>query len=142
MLNKQTLNVRLLTFNSFDCETKNDEEDSEEFSCKKKEYIVQMFGITDENKRISIRATNFNPYFYIRISDNWEKKHIRGFILKLKKLVKDTLKYKPENGMGYYEGALKEYSVVNRKKLYGFNGGKLCRFIKLVFINEQVMIIS
>ena len=139
MPNKQTLNVRLLTFNSFDCETKNEEDDSEAFSCKKKEYIVQMFGITDENKRISIRATNFNPYFYIRIADNWEKKHIKGFILKLKKLVKDTLKYRPENGMGYYEGALKEYSVVNRKKLYGFNGGKLCRFIKLVFINEQVM---
>lgn len=36
MPNKQTLNVRLLTFNSFDCETKNEEDDNEAFSCKKK----------------------------------------------------------------------------------------------------------
>ena len=29
--------------------------------------------------------------------------------------------------------------IVDKKKLYGLNGGKKCRFVKIKFINEQAM---
>lgn len=129
-----TLDVKLLTFNSYD-----EEIGEESFMCTNKEYVVQMFGLNKEGERICIKVRNFRPYFYIKIGEDWDIKIIGKLIRHLNKSVKDTMKNKQIKGMGYYEGGIVGYTTTKKKKLYGFNGGKLCRFLKLKFINEQVM---
>ena len=128
------LDVKLLAFNS------RDEEMGDDCClCTNKEYIVQMFGLNKDGEKICIKARNFRPYFYIKIGDDWDIKIIGKLIRHLNKLVKDTMKNKQLNGMGYYEGGIVKYITTKKKKLYGFNAGKLCKFLKLQFINEQVM---
>tara|TARA_Y100000389_G_scaffold177636_2_gene190099 strand:- start:1625 stop:5449 length:3825 start_codon:yes stop_codon:yes gene_type:complete len=128
------LDVKLLSFNSYD-----EEIGEESFMCTNKEYVVQMFGLNKEGEKICIKVRNFRPYFYIKIGEDWGIKIIGKLIRHLNKSVKDTMKNKQIKGMGYYEGGIVGYTTTKKKKLYGFNGGKLCRFLKLKFINEQVM---
>ena len=129
-----TLDAKLLSFNSYD-----EQIGEESFMCTNKEYVVQMFGLNKEGEKICIKVRNFRPYFYIKIGEDWDIKIIGKLIRHLNKSVKDTMKNKKINGMGYYEGGIVGYTTTKKKKLYGFNGGKLCRFLKLKFINEQVM---
>ena len=128
------LDVKLLAFNDYDEEIGEDW-----FECTNKEYIVQMFGLNKDGEKICIKVRNFRPYFYIKIGDDWDIQKLKKLYSHLNKLVKATMKNKPLNGMGYYEGGIVKYKTTKKGKLYGFNAGKKCQFLKLEFINQQVM---
>jgi DNA polymerase elongation subunit (family B) len=106
------LDVKLLAFNSHDEEMGDDC-----CLCTNKEYIVQMFGLNKDGEKICIKARNFRPYFYIKIGDDWDIKIIGKLIRHLNKLVKDTMKNKQLNGMGYYEGGIVKYITTKKKKI-------------------------
>ena len=138
MTNDTIINAKLTSFNSYDQESYDQDEDKN--ICTNKEFVVQMFGITNDNKKVSVKLLGFKPHFYIKIGDDWKDKHVNVLIRTLNKLVLNTMKYRrPDGSMGYYEKAIQGFEIVDKKKLYGFNGGKKCRFVKIKFVNEQVM---
>jgi DNA polymerase elongation subunit (family B) len=94
----------------------------------KNEFTIQIFGINENRETCSIIVEEFKPFFYIKVGDNWN--------FKLKEEFVSHLRYK----MGsYYSCSLINSKLIKRKKLYGFDGGKYYKFIKLEFNNIQAL---
>ena len=110
---------RLLTFNPTDA--------INEIS-RKKDFVVQMFGINELGESASIFVNGYKPFFYVKVGDNWTEADRVGFISQL------------STDMGeYHEDSITDSSFAKRKKLYGFDGGKEHTFIMVSFINESAM---
>ena len=93
-----------------------------------REFMVQMFGINQTGKTFSIFVEGFTPFFYIMVNDSWDNSKRVEFI-------KDIgIK------MGqYYENSILSSKLIKRKKLYGFDAGKLHNFIHIVFKNTMAL---
>jgi len=121
---------RLYDFNVYNKKNESKEESgSDEDSGVKSDinnFIIQMFGINEKGESCSILAENFKPFFYVKVDDGWTQ-HTKSMFLQhiTKKLGK------------YYENSISECKIIKRKKLYGFDGGKEHKFIKLEFTNLQ-----
>tara|TARA_B100001093_G_scaffold519746_1_gene610221 strand:- start:5468 stop:9424 length:3957 start_codon:yes stop_codon:yes gene_type:complete len=106
-----------------------DSEDNNIYKQKKddKETIIQMFGMNEAGETFSIYSTDFQPFFYIKVPDFWDKKDVAKFIAKMRKEIGN-----------YYHDSIIKGKLVNKKKLYGFDNHKNYQFIKLVFRNTNV----
>ena len=92
----------------------------------KKKFIIQMFGINEKGKTLSLTVEDFNPFFYVKVDDDWTQSTKAGFLVDIK------------NKIGsYYENSITECKLIKRKKLYGFDEGKEYKFILLKFTNVQ-----
>ena len=124
---------RIFDFNIYNVADSGDDSDSVssgEYQEKidKNEFTIQMFGINEKRETCSIVVEEFKPFFYIKVGDNWN--------LKLKEEFVSHLRGK----MGkYYGNSLINSKLIKRKKLYGFDGGKFYKFIKLEFDNVQAL---
>ena len=91
-----------------------------------KKFIIQMFGKDAEGKTYSILVRNFKPFFFVLVPDGkrWNRYNLNAFI--------KNLKAKCGDGIDSSE-------LIDRKKLYGFDGGKQQQFVKLSFPNTTLM---
>ena len=90
-------------------------------------FSIQMFGINEEGKRASIIVEEYQPFFYLKVGDKWTKSVKDQFVSHLKAKVGK-----------YYENSIVECKLIERKKLYEFDAGKLHRFIMIKFANVPV----
>jgi len=90
------------------------------------EFLIQMFGINEKGEQCSILCTDFKPFFYAKVDDNWTIHTKTQFVDFIKRRV----------GV-YYAKSINECKIIKRKKLYGFDGGKEHKFILLTFNNIQ-----
>ena len=109
------------------------EEDDEKSGIRKRkkddlEFTIQMFGKNEHGKTCSITVKDYTPFFYVKIPDNWGISNKLDFVNHLKEEVLDD----------YYKDGLLECKLVKRKKLYGFDGGRLHKFLVLKFVNMRV----
>lgn len=94
----------------------------------KNEFTIQIFGINEDRETCSIIVEEFKPFFYIKVGDNWNFSLKEEFVSHLR------------GKMGsYYENSLVKSKLIKKKKLYGFDGGKFYKFIKLEFDNIQAL---
>jgi len=112
---------RLLSYNAYD--------DTQGLNCKDKEYLVQMFGINELGQTVSLIAENFTPFFYVKVGDDWDISHKARLVAKMYAAIKSN----------YFKDTIVKTTLVRRKKLYWFDGGKLYKFVRIDFINEQSM---
>lgn len=93
-----------------------------------KEFLVQMFGINEKGETASIFVTGYTPFFYVKVPKYWKTTEKHNFIGKLK------------NDMGeWYRESVFSSKYVNKKKLYGFDGGITHKFLLIQFNNELAM---
>ena len=120
---------RLLTFNTNDAtiETIDDVENATP-SPNQREFQVQMFGINDKGDTASIFVQGYTPFFFVKVGYHWNSSHKNKFISHIRKCMGE-----------YYSNSIKETKLVNRKKLYGFDGGKEHKFIEIHFVTEAAM---
>ncbi len=141
---KYDTSFRLLDFNIFD-EKREKEEDAEdadggndeddtpgEKKYKKDEKFttIQMFGLNEKGETCAIFVRDYQPFFYIKVGDEWTIPQKGAFITHLKeKLGK------------FYENSIldADSKLIKRKKLYGFDGGKEHKFILIKFKNVATM---
>ena len=118
---------KLYDYNVYDGYSKCIETDNKSTNIYKnnKKFIIQMFGINSSGKTASIIVEDFNPFFYIKIEDNWNESIKNEFISHLKKRMGN-----------YYEDSIVESKLVKKHKLYGFDNKKLINFIKISFTNN------
>ena len=90
-------------------------------------FKIQMFGINDKRETFSITVNDFKPFVYVKVGTHWSKSECDEFI--------DHLKKKPE--FKYIANNIISYELVQRKKLYGFDGGKYYNFICIYSKNMQ-----
>ena len=129
---------RLFDFNTRDVkmEPENRDEDQEEtedlgYKKKKKDnlkFTIQMFGKNEKGKTCSIIVKDYTPFFYVKIPEEWDINKKLEFVSHLKDKVLGD----------YYKDGLLECKLVKRKKLYGFDGGKMHKFLVLKFANMRV----
>jgi DNA polymerase elongation subunit (family B) len=87
-------------------------------------FAIQMFGINEEGLKASITVEEYQPFFYVRVPNEWGQK--------MKVAFQEHLKGKVGK---YYENSITECKLIERKKLYEFDAGKLHRFIQIKFAN-------
>ena len=87
-------------------------------------FMVQIFGVDEKGKTCSILAEDYRPFFYVMVNDKWTKEMKEQFLAHIKTKIGN-----------YYKDSITECKIIKRKKLYGFDGGKEHKFIRLEFIN-------
>jgi DNA polymerase elongation subunit (family B) len=117
---------RIFDFNVYnDKKSSNELSDSDDDTSKFKDstcFIIQMFGVNESGKTCSILVEDFKPFFYVMVNDSWTIQ------------VKDVFLADIKSKMGkFYENSITECIIIKRKKLYGFDGGKEHKFVKLEF---------
>ena len=117
-------------FKLFEFDIKDEFDSSAEFVKGKdnKQFIVQMFGIDTEGKTACIFARGYQPFFYVKVGDDWTNTEMTEFVAELKKRLGD-----------YYGESITKSKLVKRQKLYGFDNKKLHTFIQLKFQNMPAL---
>jgi len=154
---KYDTSFRLLDFNIFDEKREQEEDggaDNEEESRRRNEdggddddgdggdngqkkykkdekfTTIQMFGLNEKGETCAIFVRDYQPFFYIKVGDEWSIPQKGAFISHLKEKV----------GRFYENSILDvESKLIRRKKLYGFDGGKEHKFILIKFKNVATM---
>ena len=49
-----------------------------------REFVIQMFGLNEKGETASITVRNFEPFFYIKVGDDWDNKTVEKFKKELK----------------------------------------------------------
>ena len=124
---------RLLDFHVYDQSEK--KEDSDSGSDEERKYsnvdnnmfVIQMFGIDEKGKTCCLYVNDYQPFFFVKIHDDWSQYKINSVV-----------RYLKENVPNRYENSLVSFKVVEHSKLYGFSGGKKHKFIKLIFFGAPI----
>ena len=93
-----------------------------------KSLYIQMFGVNEKGETCSIFVNNFKPFFYVKVGEKWTQQTVNGFLAELRRKIGQ-----------YFETSILSAELVEHHKLYGFSGGKKCKFVKLVFKNVSAM---
>ena len=95
------------------------------------EFRIQMFGINEQGETCSIFVDDYHPFFYVMVADHWTTATNSAFIRDIKQNLKSR----------YFENSViaEKCEIVEKRKLYGFDGGKNHKFVLLVFKNTTVM---
>jgi DNA polymerase elongation subunit (family B) len=116
---------RIFDFNVYNAKESQQDSDDEHNTYKDNSiFTIQMFGVNEIGETCSILAEDYHPFFYVMVNDGWT--------IQSKDLFLNHIKEK----MGkYYQDTITDCIIIKRKKLYGFDGGKEHKFIKIEFLN-------
>ena len=118
---------RLLDFNVYDENVEKDTSSGSESGQIRedlKRFTMQVFGINDKGETFCLFVNDYKPFFYIKVDDDWGIEKKDEFMNHIKSKVGK-----------YYENSIIECKIIEKKKLYGFDGGKKYKFILLKFKN-------
>jgi len=97
------------------------------YNTDKSKFVIQMFGINEEGQKASIIVEEYQPFFYLKVSNKWGQTMKNAFLEHIQTKVGK-----------YYKDSITECKLIEKKKLYGFDGGNLHRFILIKFANVPV----
>ena len=119
---KKPLEFQLTDWRSFDFKPEfNPETDKGRY---RKEFRVQIFGVTSRGRSVSAIIKGFKPFFYAEIPDEWNKSES-----KVEQLIKTVNKLVPD----YEVKSLLSYKIIDQKKFRGFTNNTFYPFIKFEF---------
>jgi DNA polymerase elongation subunit (family B) len=123
---------RLFDFNIYDdyinfADSNSSGTDEEPKQKATRQFIIQMFGINEIGETCCIYVNDYNPYFYIKVPDNWTNEEALQLKIELVKIC------------GFHGKSILEVFIENHQKLYGFTGGKQYTFVKINFKNMAAM---
>ena len=109
--------------------TNDDEEHTKNKIRKDKNVLkIQMFGINETGETCSLFVTNYKPFFYIKVGENWTQDTTNLLLADIRRKVGT-----------YYETSILSGKLIKRQKLYGFSGGKEFNFVEITFKNVATM---
>jgi len=123
-------------------EIKDEIDDEEENPYEKSKYTMRCFGVTEKGVSVVCEINGFTPYYYIKVSDTFNKaKHLPAFIKYIKGQFQMSKKVDSEWCNEYYSPCLleTECALIKRKDIFGYKNNKEYRFVKLVFSNHISM---
>ena len=112
---------RIFDFNVYN-ETVDSSDDEQNTYKDSSNFMIQLFGLNKAGETCSIIAENYNPFFYVMVNDSWTITMKDGFIAHIKEKIGK-----------YFSDSITGCKIIKRKKLYGFDGGKEHKFIKIEF---------
>jgi DNA polymerase elongation subunit (family B) len=90
-------------------------------------FMIQMFGVNEQGQTCSITIHDFNPFFFVRVGDDWTQAHANAFVA----FVCNS------NRAQWLQKQVVSATIVQYHKLYGFSAGRKDRFIQIVFKNQN-----
>jgi len=111
-------------------QTFEDDDDSENDNLG--EYVIQVFGRTMDGKSVYAKLRDFQPRFYIKVPDKWNRTECQRLTKWLTSKDNRKIYYR-------YKKALLKTMIIKRKKAYGFSNNKEFKFICLLFSNSFAM---
>jgi hypothetical protein len=122
---------RLIDFQTYDHSAEsspnasdNESVDSNDRKSKSQsQFHIQMFGINETGETCSIVINDYQPFFYIKVGDNWDQNTVNALLLDIKQK------------MPYHKQSIISIKLIEQNKLYGFTGGKKSKFAMIVFSN-------
>lgn len=131
--NDNDIVFQVLDWEAFD-QVGNETDDQEDTSSEEKlnvdNYLIRLYGMTNDKKKIFVEVTDFSPYFFVKIPKKWRRNKVKIFINVLREKLSYSKKYKK------YAESLVKWDIIDRHLLYGFTNNKLFQFIKLTFANH------
>jgi DNA polymerase elongation subunit (family B) len=124
-----------------ECLDDDEDESEDDMSPKNKElYTIRCFGVTAEGVSITCKITDFTPFYYIKVSENFDKVKLSRFLNYIEESWQMQKKVE-DNWVKYYSSSLLKdrCSIVKKKDLYGFKNGKEYKYIRLVFSSVAAM---
>jgi len=119
---------RLFDFHFFDkFPERSEDETQNKTSTESAKFMIQMFGINEKGETCSLTVNDYNPFFYIKVGDNWTESDANELFHHFIKTI------------GNFGKSIIGVELVHHKKLYGFSGGKEHTFVKIVFENTIAM---
>jgi len=91
-------------------------------------FSIKMFGINEKGQTVCIYVTEYTPFFYVKVGDEWTETEKVQFVSHVCSLLGEQ-----------YAEAIHSTKLIKRKKLYGFDAGKQYNFIHFKFKNETAM---
>ena len=120
---------RLIDFHTYDdTPTKEDEEEDKSNQSTTHQFTIQMFGINEKGETCCLYITDFNPFFYIKVGNDWTEYN--------KNLLVENIQSRI--GARMSESIVKT-ELVDHNKLYGFSAGKTDKFMRIEFANLNAM---
>jgi len=86
-------------------------EDTSVASGDNKQFNIQMFGIDEQRNTYSIEVSDFKPYFYVMVPENYTKIDKQMFVDHVKSVMGQ-----------YFADSLLQCALLRKKKLNGFDG--------------------
>ena len=112
---------------------KNNKDENKDENKSKNKFRVRIFGIIKHDNKYystSIDFLDFEPSFYIKIPDNWNKSELDNLIEKLKNEAR-----KDPNAKYMYDKTLIKWEIQKAKPFYGYTANDKFLYAKLVFEN-------
>ena len=81
---------KLFDFNVYNEKFSNRDSDSDgeiKLNSDNSRFMIQMFGINEEGKRASIIVEDYEPFFYLRVNNNWGQTKKNALLKHLKSVV-------------------------------------------------------
>ena len=97
------------------------------YKTDKSRFVIQMFGINEQGQKASIIVEDYQPFFYLKVSNRWGQTMKNKFLEHIQSKIGK-----------YYKDSITECKLIEKKKLYGFDAGNLHRFIMIKFANVPV----
>ena len=119
-MTNQNINIKLYDFRVFN--DANEEKSEQNEYADNTEFTIQMFGYNENNESCSIIVKDFKPYFYVKVGDSWNQNKKLRFFEHIKERIGK-----------YYKNSIIDCKLLKKKKLYGFDTGKLYKFIEIKF---------
>ena len=105
-----------------------DDEKEKKKRADEKQFLVQMYGINERGETCSIIVDDFEPFFYIKVGDDWTLGKMNSMVREIKSSIGE-----------FYKDSITKFELVDSQKLYGFSAGKKSKFVKMVFKNTVVL---
>ena len=126
------VSIRLLDFNIYDAnatESAANDSNEQHSNSYKKKMVIQMFGLNEQGETCAIFVEDMSPFFYVMVPLDWTERTKKLFVIDITKK------------LGFAEGLIikEKCALVKKKKLYGFDGGKMHNFVVLYFKNLAIM---
>lgn len=119
-------------FQVTDWSTSFDEVDGDEMPLLK--YVIRMFGLTKDGKKVFVKVKDFCPYFYVKVPDDMPKHKIEIML----SIVKDKIKFIDSKSEVFcVSNSLKKWEYEEKHIFKEFTDYKLFKFIKLTFHSQQ-----
>lgn len=95
------------------------------------EYLITLFGITEDNYSICIDIYGFQPYFYVKIPAKWDNNSSQKFI--------DGIKNKLTGNLKKFRDSIIDFKMVKKMIFKGFTNNQKYKFLKIYFKNKKCM---
>ena len=122
-----------------DDEDDEDEEMSQNSNSKvKNSYVIRCFGVTETGVSVTCKITGFKPFYYIKVSSNFNKIHLHHFL----NYIESGYMLRSFKEPLYKENNRHKSGFVEKKDLFGFRNGKTYKYVKLVFNSYSALMKS